>query len=269
MKPAATSVPAVASAFDRMAPAYDEVFTESVIGRAQRAIVWRELQNSFPNARRILELNCGTGEDALFLSSRGVSVLACDASREMIAVARRKAALQGREVAFTVLATERVGELSGAAPFDGAFSNFSGLNCVRDIKKVVEDLAGMMKPNARVLICVSGRFCLWELGWFLGKGLPAKAFRRVRGSTTARIEGREFTVLYPTIRRWRSYFRPSFELRNVRAVGLFVPPTYAEPWARRHPGIVRGLARLDRVFGAWPALRGMGDHVLFEFERAA
>jgi ubiquinone/menaquinone biosynthesis C-methylase UbiE len=268
MKPA-TSVPAVALAFDRMAPTYDEVFTESVIGRAQRAIVWRELANTFRSSRRVLELNCGTGEDALFLSSRGTNVLACDASREMIAVARRKARLQGREVEFAVLASENVGELAGDPPFDGAFSNFSGLNCVRDVKKVVQDLARMVAPRARVLICVSGRFCLWELGWFLVKGLPAKAFRRVGGSATARIEGREFTVRYPTIRRWRSYFRPSFELRSVRAVGLFVPPSYAESWARRHPAILATLARLDCLFGAWPALRGMGDHVLFEFERTA
>jgi len=267
MKPASSSAAAVASTFDRMAWTYDQVFTESVVGRAQRGIVRRELGRSFRSVRRVLELNCGTGEDALYLSSRGVEVLACDASREMIAVARRKAALAGGEAVFLVLATESIRELAGKAPFDGVFSNFSGLNCVPDMSGLAEDLSRLVAPRARLLLCVSGRCCLWELAWYLGKGLPAKAFRRLRGAVTARIEGREFPVLYPTIRQWRSRFRPFFALRRVRAVGLFVPPTYVEGWARRRPRTVAALARLDRRFGAWPLLRGLGDHLLLEFER--
>jgi len=40
-------VSGVASAFDQIAPTYDEVFTQSVIGRAQLKVVWDELQKSF------------------------------------------------------------------------------------------------------------------------------------------------------------------------------------------------------------------------------
>jgi ubiquinone/menaquinone biosynthesis C-methylase UbiE len=267
MKAASTSVAAVAAAFDRMARTYDRVFTESVIGRAQRSIVRRELARSFRSVRRVLELNCGTGEDALYLSARGVEVVACDASREMIAVARGKAALAQGQAAFLVLATEQIGELAGEGPFDGVFSNFSGLNCVSDVNKVAEELVRMVSPRGRLLLCVSGRCCLWELGWYLGKGLPAKAVRRLRGAATARVEGREFPVQYPTLRQWRARFRPFFDLRRACAVGLFVPPTYVEPWARRHPGAIAALLRLDRRVGAWPLLRGLGDHLLLEFER--
>ena len=72
---------ATGAAFDRLAGSYDEVFTRSVIGRVQRGVVWKVLAETFRPGDRILELNCGTGEDALFLGRRRVTVESCDADR--------------------------------------------------------------------------------------------------------------------------------------------------------------------------------------------
>jgi ubiquinone/menaquinone biosynthesis C-methylase UbiE len=68
-------------AFDSIADQYDDIFTHSLIGRAQRDVVWDALKKTFRPGERVLEINCGTGEDALFLSKMGVSVHACDASK--------------------------------------------------------------------------------------------------------------------------------------------------------------------------------------------
>ena len=79
-------------AFDTIADQYDDIFTHSLIGRAQRNVVWEVLKKTFRRGDRVLELNCGTGEDATFLSKIGVSVHACDASERMIAVAKKRRA---------------------------------------------------------------------------------------------------------------------------------------------------------------------------------
>src|SRR5439155_1758061 len=76
-----------AAPFDAIADTYDESFSDSSIGRAQRRVVWMETDRTFQAGQRILEINCGTGIDALHLAHRGVAVLACDASPRMIAVA--------------------------------------------------------------------------------------------------------------------------------------------------------------------------------------
>ena len=55
-------------AFDSLAAKYDDLFTRSMIGRAQRGAVWDALIDTFEPGSHILELNCGTGEDALFLA---------------------------------------------------------------------------------------------------------------------------------------------------------------------------------------------------------
>src|SRR5688572_32498217 len=84
-----------AAAFDRMATDYDQSFTAGAIGRRMRAAVWRRLDAAFRPGERVLELNCGTGEDAVYLGSRGVRVLATDSSPEMIAITRVKVARAG------------------------------------------------------------------------------------------------------------------------------------------------------------------------------
>ena len=49
--------------------------------------VWRELLRTFHPGQRVLEINCGTGIDAVSLGERGIRVLACDIAPRMIELA--------------------------------------------------------------------------------------------------------------------------------------------------------------------------------------
>ena len=77
-----------AVAHNAIAETLDQVFTYSVTGRAQRDIVWRELDRCFHPGQRVLELDCGTGVDAAHLASRGVEVYACEESSKLRDLAR-------------------------------------------------------------------------------------------------------------------------------------------------------------------------------------
>jgi SAM-dependent methyltransferase len=264
-----SSASPAASAFDRVATSYDELFTRTAIGRAQRRQVWSRLLAGFHRGDRILELNCGTGEDARFLAQHGVSVLACDASAAMIDVAASYSVVAEPAgfIEYRQLANEKLFRLSPRIPFDGAFSNFSGLNCVADLQPVARNLAALVRPGARVLICLWSRVCLAEVLWFVVRGEAKKAFRRFPGRATARLGDSSISVSYPTIASVRRAFAPWFRLETRRAIGLFVPPSYAEPWVRENTSKLAWLEKLDRAFSAWPGLRDAGDHVLLEFVR--
>jgi ubiquinone/menaquinone biosynthesis C-methylase UbiE len=114
--------------FDVVAKEYDARFTNSAIGRAQRDSVWLEMDRVFRPGQRILEINCGTGVDALHLAAAGIQVLACDASGEMIRVARRRlgASTVADQVEFRILATELICHLDDGERYDGVLSNFAG-----------------------------------------------------------------------------------------------------------------------------------------------
>ena len=81
----------------------------------------------------------------------------------------------------------------------------------------------------------------------------------------SRLGGRDFTVRYHTTSELRRALSPWFQLRRRVGIGVFVPPSAAEPWISGHPALVRALETMDRV--ASHALPTLGDHVLYWFER--
>src|ERR1700721_1115952 len=85
----APSIDSAQAYWDAAAETYDLDFGNTLIGRAQRESIWKEIGKVFTAGQRILELNCGTGIDAVFLADRGVRVLACDIAPRMIALAER------------------------------------------------------------------------------------------------------------------------------------------------------------------------------------
>ena len=132
-------------AFDQLAPRYDSIFTISSVGKTQRDVVWRRALETFPTGGRILELNCGTGEDALFLAQAGMRITACDASPSMVAQAHNKISNANflDQVDLHVLATEDLDKLATSWSFDGVLSNFSGLNS----SKISSALHGYSRPD--------------------------------------------------------------------------------------------------------------------------
>lgn len=269
---AATQHPAYAAPFDAVASTYDESFTASKIGRAQRAAVWRELEKTFRPGERILEIGCGTGVDACFLAERGVGVVACDSSPEMIAVTNRR--IRERRVENLVqpfcLRAEDLSSLPAGGRFDGAFSNFGALNCVDDLRQVACDLSRLVRAGGSLALCVMGPWCLWETAWYLAHGNVAKAFRRLhRDGVTARIaDGAVLHVRYPSVKSLARTFAPEFRLESIRGIGVAVPPSYVEPWAQRHPACLRFCERADSWLGRCPGLRQAGDHVLVRLRRS-
>jgi SAM-dependent methyltransferase len=257
--------------FDRLATTYDRDFTESLIGRAQRNAVWKEMLKVFHPQDNILELNCGTGEDAFFMASYGISVFACDASQQMILRAEQRLhhKSQSLPVVFCHLSTERIAELSPYRRFDGVFSNFSGLNCIEDLKPVATALSSLLHHNNRLLLCFSTRYCWSEFLYYTLRGEFRKAVRRWGGRTTAVLDGVPLTIYYPTVREICRSFAPHLRLSEQIGIGVAIPPSYMEPQIRSYPVLFRVLCKLEAMLARLPILRSIGDHVLLCFEKVA
>jgi len=256
--------------FDATAEDYDSRFTDTDIGRVLRGAVWRVFGNTFEPGGRILELGCGTGEDAVWLARNGHQVLATDASSVMLDQAREKTV--AADVADRVdfdridLATVSDRPAPPQAPFDGVASNFGALNCLPDCSGLAATLHGWLSPGARVVVVVMGPVCLWEWVWYALHLRPRTALRRLRrGRPTPVGPDASIRVWYPSPGRLRNQLRPWFELRESLAIGALVPPPYAGAVTRNRPGLLRRLARFDDRHGH--RLSWMSDHYLLVLDR--
>lgn len=256
----------VAAAFDAIAAEYDAVFTNSVVGRAQRDAVWEVIDRVFLPGQRVLDINCGTGADAVHLAGRGVRVHACDASSGMVDVARARVRRAGADVDVQRRAIEQLGSLGGR--YDGVLSNFGGLNCVDDVNRLVCDLERLVRVGGSVVLCYMGPFCAWETLSYLLRGEPRKAVRRwKRKNVAARVGATSFRINYPTVGDLRFAFAPEFRLRERQGIGVMVPPSYLEPIATAYPRAIAWATRFDQRTRRWPVLRSVSDHILLRFER--
>jgi SAM-dependent methyltransferase len=256
-----------AAVFDRFAHHYDEHFG-GILGGLYRRATWCWLDRSFQDGDRVLELNCGTGGDALHLAGRGVRVLATDASAGMLEVARKKIRSEdaGKRIELRQLEIERIATLEDdcLGGFDGAFSNFGGLNFVADLETVARSLGSLIKPGGRLVLCLVGPMVPWEWMWFLLQGRPREALRRLEpGGAT----WRGVRVRYPSVGKTNRVFSRFFRTVRVGGLGVLLPPPYTEHWARKHSRIIDVLNRWERRIERWPLAAWLGDHYLLEMAR--
>jgi SAM-dependent methyltransferase len=258
--------PSSQSAFDALASSYDDTFSRGVLGRRLRRRVWRHLDRAFDSGDHVLDVGCGTGEDALHLAERGVAVMAVDPSPAMVSAAAAKVRAQGLEnlVEVRELAAERIQSLGPEPPFDGVLANFGVLNCVEDLDALAPQLAARTRHGARIFLCVMGPLVPWEWIWYLAKGQPGAAFRRLDPEGTV---WRGTRVRYPTIGSVRRAFAASFRQVGVSGLGVLLPPTYAESCARRWPELVARVDEVEQALEWAPPLPWLADHFLLELVR--
>lgn len=256
--------------FDAAAFTYDADFTGAQLARWLREAVWATLGEAFAPGDRVLELGCGTGEDAVWLAQRGVRVAATDASLAMLEVARRKASAAGFAdlIDFAALDLASLPVADHRSHFDGAFSNFGPLNCLPDRRPLADALARWIRPGGALILVVMGPLCPWEIGWHLLHGQPGPAFRRFGDGVEAHVgDGATIPVWYPSPRTLAREFNNGFEVRKVAGIGSVLPPSYLSHLVDRYPAAFARLASLDRRVGArWPAT-WLNDHYLLALER--
>ncbi len=260
--------------FDQTAQDYDLEFTNSTLGRLYRNAVWQRLNEVFNGKRHILELGCGTGEDAQYLASKGHTVTALDASGQMINRAKSKLESAGlaEQVYFKVIDLEGLIELDSPLQinenelfiqYDGLLANFGVLNCVQDLAALSRTLHSYLRPGAPAICVIMGPLVPWEWLWYLRKGQPVKGFRRLSNKG---VRWRGITIRYPAISSAANSFKPYFQVKRVSALGTFLPPSYAEKWAAAHPGWISRLERLERRLAYLKLVAYFADHYILEME---
>jgi ubiquinone/menaquinone biosynthesis C-methylase UbiE len=222
--------------------------------------VYGHISRYLPPGSRILELNAGTGTDAVALAQRGYLVHAIDIAPGMLARLHEKVErfhldnqISSQECSFTDL--DRV----EGGPFDAAFSDLGGLNCIPDLTAVIKDLPLVLKPGGLVTWVLMPPICLWEMAEVF-RGNFRLAFRRLsRNGARSHLEGLYFDVYYFTSRQVIQWFGEDYSLVALEGLSVLTPTAESKNLAKQFPRLYRTLAWLDDRLSARRPWREWGD----------
>lgn len=262
-----SEVETVAEAFSRTAAKYD-AFSENHphLARLRQKVYAHFERHALPGGR-VLELNAGTGIDAVALALRGFRVHVTDISSGMLARARQKVELLGLQERLSVqeCSFDQLGQVDGA-PFDIIFSNLGGLNCIPDLRKVIEQLPLVLRPGGVVTWVLMPPVCLWEMAEVL-RGNFRLAFRRLRRQgTRSHLEGLYFNVYYYSPGRVRGWFGVEYRFLELEGLSVVTPTAESKNLAKRAPRLYAALARADDFLSRRSPWWGWGDFYILSMK---
>jgi ubiquinone/menaquinone biosynthesis C-methylase UbiE len=258
---------AVNRAFSKQSFHYDQEDHGNIVLQDMRAQVYDHVNRFIRPDSFILELNAGTGIDALHFANLGHRVHATDLSDGMIVQIQKKieAFPVDDRLSCQQLSYDRLSDVN-QKDFDYVFSNFGGLNCIQDLSLVTRHLPAILKPGAFVSWVILPPVCAWELFSAL-KGHGKKAFRRFhKNGVRSHLEGEYFTTYYHSLSDIRSAFGRTFELIACEGLAALSPQPHRGDFPVRHPSLYHNLRRLDSAVRNHFPFNRWADHIIVTFQ---
>ncbi len=250
----------IAEAFSRTAEKYDQFGEDHPHLRRLRHKVYDHLKRVLQPDSSILELNAGTGTDAVYLAQQGFRVHATDIAPGMLQRVMDKVERLGLSEQVTVQACSftELDRVQGG-PFDAVFSDLGGLNCIPDLATVIEALPGVLRSGGVVTWVLMPPICLWELA-ALFTGQVRFALRRLwPQGTRAHLEGLYFNVYYMAPKQVIAAFGDQYQLLAIEGLSVITPTAESKNLAKRHPRLYSLLSWLDDRLSIRPPWWGWGD----------
>ncbi len=259
-----------ANAFSGQAPVFDEIYGGDTIISYKRERVRRHVMRRAKPGSSMLELNCGTGEDAIYFGGRGFKVHATDISAGMLyqLVQKVSAHKMNKRISYELCSYTNLAELKHKGTYDLIFSNFAGLNCTGELDKVLASLSPLLNPCGLVTLVILPKFCVWE-ALLLFRGKFRTAFRRFFSGNgrKARVEGTYFKCWYYNPSYVIKRMRKDFELVGLEGLCTIVPPSYIEGFAEKRPKAYQFLRKWEnRLKTKWP-WRVIGDYYIISLRK--
>lgn len=256
------------AAFSKQASVFDEQFGSDKIVQFKREQVRKHVKQYLQPKDHILELNCGTGEDAIWFAMQGHRVLATDISETMLQMARQKLQKKGfsNNVTLQQCSYEELKNIE--QKFDYVFSNFGGLNCTNKLNEIFPQISSLLNTGGKATFVIMPDFCLWEV-LLLFKGKFKTAFRRFAGKkgAAAKVEGLPFRCWYYNPAYVKKHAAPYFSVLSVQGLCTLVPPSYMQGFNVKYPRLFALLKKWEQKLGTkWP-WKNIGDYYIITLQK--
>ncbi|MEZ7901661.1 MAG: methyltransferase domain-containing protein [Flavobacteriales bacterium] len=257
-------VTSVKKGFSKIAEEYEELEESSSLIQYKRKIIRGHLLNRLDKGSNLLEINCGSGLDALYFAKRGYKVLATDVANGMLQEVKLKI---GRNKLEGKLSCQKVSfdELSKfeEKQFSGIFSNFGGLNCIdgSEINQVIKDFAKIIKPRGVITLVIMPKNTPYE--WLRILKGNKSAFRRLNtDGVIANVKGEKIMTYYHSAGEVKRMLKQDFENIQIENIFTFGPSGSSYHYPKKYPFLFKVLITIDKFLNKIGVLKGVGDYYI-------
>ncbi|RYD76522.1 MAG: class I SAM-dependent methyltransferase [Sphingobacteriales bacterium] len=260
----------VEAAFTAQAAVFDNIYSHDKMIEYKRGRVRNHIRQFLSGGNNMLELNCGTGDDAFYFAGLGHNIHATDISSAMLEKLAQKmlnASLPGI-ISIGKCSFTRLDQLKNKGPYDYIYSNFGGLNCTGQLETVLKRLTPLIKPGGFITLVIISRFCLWE-SLLVFKGKFRTAFRRFFSSRgrQAHAEGVNFTCWYYPPSYILRAMQDEFNLVSLEGLCTIVPPSYIAGFDKKYPKIFAFLCKQENKRKKSYPWKYIGDYFIITLRR--
>jgi ubiquinone/menaquinone biosynthesis C-methylase UbiE len=241
------SAEAFDTAFSKQSEIFDHLENKNVTSQWLRKTVHETINLYLAPNSQILELNGGTGIDAILFAQQGHQVLLTDGAEGMVKIAKEKvAAIQLNDKIKTQLCNYESLSQIEQSNFDFIFSNNGGLNCTNELSNVLETAYSKLKSGGFMALVVMPKICPWEL-IMVFKLKMKMAFRRLlKNGTKANVEGETVMCYYYNPSYIKNLFKGRMEVKVIKGICSIIPPEFIYNFPLKHPKIFKWLEKKER-----------------------
>lgn len=258
------------AAFSAQAPIFDKIYGTDLIVAYKRKRVRDHVQALIKQHANILELNAGTGEDAVYFARAGHSVHATDISegmQEQLSIKIKNVGLT-QKISTEICSYTSLDLLQQKGPYDLIFSNFAGLNCTNELEKIFQSFDKLLNPQGIITMVLLPSFCLWET-LLIFKGKFKTATRRFFSNKgrAAKVNDVPFICWYHNPKTVIHLLEKKYDLIGFEGLCSIVPPSYIEHFGEKHPKLFSYLTKKENKYkGSWP-WKYIGDYYIISFQK--
>ncbi|MGB0999436.1 MAG: class I SAM-dependent methyltransferase [Flavobacteriales bacterium] len=238
---------------------------ENVLNSAtwKRKRVYAHVSKFMEASDSILELNAGSGIDAVHFAKQGHRVFATDISDGFLDFLKTKVEQEklSHLIDYQQFSFDKLDALK-PQKFNYIFSNKGGLNCIEDLESTINQFDDLLHDGGKVSLVIMPKHNPWE--WLKIFKNRKQAFRRYQNHLKANVDGYKIKVWYHPLSQVKAIIKKKYDILNIENLGIFFPES--NDFHTRHKNTFRFLIWFNK-FLAYITPKGIGDYYIVTFRK--
>ncbi|MEO5776421.1 MAG: class I SAM-dependent methyltransferase [Flavobacterium sp.] len=256
----------ISPAFSSIYEEYETLSKENYCDIYRRNTIRKHVETYLNPKDTILEINAGSGIDAVYFAKAGYNVLATDIADSAGIYIKNKIKTEGlKNLEFQKCSFTDLSSIENKK-FNHIFSNYGGLNCTNNLEEIFSQFNDLLHPKGFVSLVIMPKFYPWEMATFL-KG-NKNAFRRwKKNGVLANVNNHLIPTFYHSPKQIKRAMGNDFKAVSIKNIGTFYPSLHYNS-LHKHPKTINFLMHLDSwINGKSIIPKGIGDYFIITFQK--